>query len=233
MAGKSAKTKNWTPDELVAFYQRQGKPVPSEAAKLLEALGLKTHLRPPTKAEAGTTTPDQDPGTVVSAKRKGVNVNPILASLKAPLIYSAATDQPSLTLWFDGARLLTVNELFSIQQYRKHAIFPYKKAWKTLVAQALLALPKGQTKPRFEGPTRIWLYRRGKKRVDLDSLPTMFKYTIDALRDGGVIPDDNPDIIVEPRLLQEKGLPAVAIRLERLWDWETPDLEDLKKRWLG
>lgn len=222
----SRPTRNWTPEQLVAFYERQGRPLPDQTLKVLSSLGLGNHLRLPAPNEAGDAAPSPP------ARRKGVNVRPILASLKAPLVYAAAAPGPALSLWFDGARLLTVNELFSIQQYRKHEVFPYKKAWQKLVKRALEGLPAGQAVPHFDGPTRIWLYRRGRRRVDLDSLPTMFKYPIDALRQAGVIPDDNPDIIVEPRLIQEVGLPTVALRLERLWDWQPLGTEGLKARWL-
>ena len=32
---------------------------------------------------------------------------------------------------------------------------------------------------------------------------------------------------------QEIGLPAVGMRLERLWDWQAPELANLKQHWLG
>lgn len=160
-------------------------------------------------------------------------MRPIVTSLRSAFVSSRADEGPMLALWFDGARLLTVNELFSIYQYRKYETYAYKKAWRILVKNALLSLPKGQSRPRFDGPTRIWLYRRGTRLVDLDALPTMFKYAVDALRTHGVIPDDNPEIIVDVRFLQEKGTPSAAIRLERLPDWKDEDLSGLKERWVG
>ncbi len=228
MAGKRAK--NWTAEEVAEHYQRQGKTLPADVRQVLTSLGLENRIRLPT---AATPAVGEDGQPKAKPKRKGVDVRPIKNSLKAPLIYAASTPQPTLSLWFDGARMLTVNELFSVQQYRKEEVFSYKKAWQKLIARGLLALPPGQPKPRFEGPTRLWLYRCGQKKVDLDSLPTMFKYAIDALRREGVIPDDNPEIIVEPRLIQEICLPAVGLRLERLWDWHAPELANLMQHWLG
>ena len=225
---------------MAAHYERAGRPVPETTRQLLEALGLTSRMRPdPPSPAPGEEAPK-------AAPRQGVHVAPILASLRAPLIHASAGDGPTLTLWFEGARLLTVNELLSILQYRKHQTFAYKKAWRNLVACALGALPPGQAVPFFDGPTRLRLFRRGRRKVDLDSLPAMFKYAIDGLRtvrakkrDGGavlsrgVIPDDHPEIIVSVEMLQEIGSPAVALRLERLPDWRAPDTEGLRERWLG
>lgn len=226
----------WSPEDLEGYYKRQGRQVPESTRKILEDLGLESRLRP---QEAPSTpllaVPDgsgQLP-TPAKKKRRGVSVRPIVNSLRSAFVSSRADEGPMLGLWFDGARLLTVNELFSIYQYRKYETYAYKKAWKNLVENALLSLPRGQSRPKFDGPTRLWLYRRGTRLVDLDALPTMFKYAVDALRTHGVIPDDNPEIIVDVRFLQEKGKPTVAIRLERLHDWETEDLGGLKERWVG
>lgn len=225
----SARRKAWTPEELESYYQRQGKAVPAETRQVLESLGLASRIR----TDLVPAPLPGDEQALVKKKRRGVSVSPIIRSLHSPFIYARAEPGPTLSLWFDGARLLTVNELFSIFQYRKHETYAYKKAWRKLIERSIQALPKGQAVPFFDGPTRIWLYRRGKQLVDLESLPVMFKYAVDALRIQGVIPDDNPEIIVEPRLLQEKGLPTVAMRLERLPDWQPANLEGLRERWVG
>lgn len=223
----STRRKAWTPEELENYYQRQGRAVPEQTRQVLESLGLASRIR------QDLVPPGDEGAKPAKKKRRGVSVAPIIRSLQSPFIYTRVEPGPTLSLWFDGARLLTVNELFSILQYRKHETFAYKKAWRKLIERSLLTLPKGQQVPFFDGPTRIWLYRRGKQLVDLEALPVMFKYAVDALRIQGVIPDDNPEIIVEPRLLQEKGLPTVAMRLERLPDWQEPNLEGLRERWVG
>lgn len=226
MAKSSTPRHRWTPEDLDEHYRRQGKAVPEHTRQVLEQLGLIGRLRTPPPPAAGQEAPARP-------RRRGVSVAPILASLRSSLVFARAQEGPVLSLWFDGARLLTANELISIYQYRKHDTYAYKKAWKRLVGNALQALPRNQPVPHFDGPTRLWLYRRGKRLVDLDALPVMFKYAIDALRSHGVISDDNPEVIVEPRLLQEKGSPSLAMRLERLPDWRGTDLSTLKRDWVG
>lgn len=225
-------SKSWSPEQLADFYRRQGKAIPDETKKVLESLGLGSRVRLPVVAPVVLNELGLPTDSTEKKKRKGVDVAPILASLRAPLIYAATTKDPTLSLWFDGARLLTANELLSVLQYRKHQTYAYKKAWRKLVGSALECIP-GRDRPYFDGPTRLWLYRRGKKLVDVDSMPLMFKYAIDALRREGVIFDDNPEIIVESKLVQEKGEPSVGIRLERMWDWTPPSPENIKQRWLG
>lgn len=153
--------------------------------------------------------------------------------MNSPLVYAHATQgaEATLSFWFDGARLLTVNQLISILEKHWRAIIPYRKACKNMVARALAGLPGPA--PFFDGPTRVIFYRRGKKSVDLDALPTMFKYVTDSLREHGVISDDNPEIVVDIRTLQEQGMPALGIRLEKLSGWQKEDLTQLKQAWLG
>lgn len=228
MASRNSKTPRtpWTALDVQAHYDRQGKTVPQGTRELLESLGLGAHMRSPSVA-----VDPAEPGS--KAKRKGVDVAPIVGSLRAPNIRVEAGAGPTLSLWFEGARMLTVNELFSIFQYRKHDTFRYKKAWRQAIGRAIAMLPPDQPRPYFGGPTRIWLYRRGRSLVDLDSLPTMFKYAIDPLRHEKILADDNPTIVVESRLLQERGEPAVAMRLEALPDWRPEPLLGLKERWFS
>lgn len=136
-----------------------------------------------------------------------------------------------LFLWFTGARVLTLNELFSTLQSRKYEIFIYKKKWKQLIQEAVL-LNKDPI-PLFNGPTRIYLYRRGKKLIDLDSFQTIFKYAIDGLRQSGIIPEDNPNIVVEIIPIQEKGETSVGIRVERLYDWDEGIQVDTYNQWFN
>ena len=169
--------------------------------------------------------------------RRGVETGPIIASLVGASTQAMAHvgEGPTiLSLWFEGARALSVNELFSILQYRKHETFRYKKAWRALVRRALKTLPLEQRKQVwFEGPTRLTVFRQGQKEVDLDSLCTLFKYALDSLRREGIIDDDNPNIIVEPRLLQGLGTPALGMRLEALPHWIKPDTTTVHQDWFG
>ena len=225
------RTRSWTPDELAQYYARQGQAVPADTAKVLSDLGLSNHAR------TSKFSPEAPAGELTGKpkkKRQGVSMAPLVASLKSSLVFTAAHVTPTSTfsVWFEGARLLTANEMIQVLQTRPQAMYAYKKASALLVKRAVQALHPSQEKPFFNGPTRISLYRRGSKLVDLDALPVMFKYITDALRKQGIITDDNPEILVETRLLQEQGDHALALRLEALPNWQPPDLEGLKGRWL-
>lgn len=237
------RTQNWSLEELSTYYARQGKPIPQQTQDVLKSLGLAKFVRPPAKtAGEGKALAEASPAPqsfeqaladAVSKKTRHDDVRPVLASLKAPLVYSRATygPEPTLSLWFDGARLLTVNQLILLLKKHWSTTTPYKSLCRKMVGRAIAGLP--EKSPVFDGPTRLWLYRRGKKLVDLDSLPTMFKYATDSLRTEGVVSDDNPEIIVEIKVVQEKGLPALGMRLERLPDWQPPVVGALKQQWLG
>jgi hypothetical protein len=235
------KSKNWSLEDLSAHYARQGKPVPQETQDLLQSLGLGKFMRPlPAAKDPGTPTEGSSSQTfeealaeVVGKRDPKSETRPVFDSLQLPLVYAKAVEGPdaTLSLWFDGARLLTVNQLILLLKKHWSSTIPYKKLCRKMVKRALEGLPEAP--PVFDGPTRLWLYRRGKNLVDLDSLPTMFKYAIDSLRAQGVISDDNPQIIVEIKVVQEKGLPALGMRLERLKDWAPPEVGHLKQQWLG
>ncbi len=237
------KSKNWSLEDLSAHYDRLGTPIPKQTQDVLSTLGLGQHLRAPGKApEARFSPPEatsmpaasfhQAIAELAGKKRKGVHIPKITNSLRAALVYAEATHGPSptLSLWFDGARLLTVNELISVLRMRPKALIPYLSQCKKVVPRALSTL--ASPPPFFDGPTRLSLYRRGKKLVDLDSLPATFKYVTDSLRQQHLIPDDNPLIIVETKVFQEQGPYALGVRLERLVDWQPPDLTNLKQLWL-
>jgi len=238
------KSKNWSLEDLSAHYARQGKPVPQETQDLLQSLGLGKFLRPLPAARGSGETPEKPEGAsaqtfeealaeVVGKRDPKSETRPVFDSLQLPLVYASAEEGPeaTLSLWFDGARLLTVNQLILLLKKHWSSTIPYKKLCRKMVKRALDCLPSAP--PVFDGPTRLWLYRRGKNLVDLDSLPTMFKYAIDSLRAQGVISDDNPQIIVEIKVVQEKGLPALGMRLERLKNWAPPEVGHLKQQWLG
>jgi hypothetical protein len=165
----------------------------------------------------------------VKKKRQGVDVQTILDTLKAPEIL--ARYEPSsqaLSIYFGGARLLSVNELFSIFQYRKHASFKYKKRWKALVGEALALLPAKIQ--QYPGTVQITLYRSGKKPIDLDSFYTIFKYLIDGLKEHGVIADDNPWVVARIEPWQVQGSPEVAIQVKPI-DPPVPRDEGVRQAW--
>jgi hypothetical protein len=143
-------------------------------------------------------------------KRKGVEVKPIIDSLKNPT-KRISYKNDTLSIWWGGARLLTVNELFAIFQYRKYETFAYKKQWKELIKSTVSMLDK---KPFFDKNVEMILYRSGKKLIDLDSFSTIFKYAIDGLKDEGIISDDNPNVISSIMPWQITGEPEVGIQLK-------------------
>jgi len=173
----------------------------------------------------------------ITKKRKGTNVSAIMDTLKNPIIECKCIkgeNKMILYMWFTGARVLTLNELFSILQVTKYKTYPYKTRWKELIDLALLQIPP-KDRPYFDGPTEITLYRRGKKLIDLDSFPVAFKYAIDGLRKSNIISEDNPEIMVSTIPIQQKGkTTSIGLKIERLYDWN----EDYKERnihqeWFG
>ena len=164
--------------------------------------------------------PSQDSGAAQAPKkkRKGAKAEPILASLNRPKIAVEAGPR-HFTVAFDGARLFSLNEIFSILEKRSFVIYDYKKRWKALTRYALNSL---ESKPFFPGPCKVTLFRQGEKLIDLDSLDVMFKYIIDALKNSpkehwsGILPDDNPNIIKGYEKSQAIGSPVVALRIEQL-----------------
>lgn len=188
----------------------------------------------PTAARATTRTASVGPDG--KKKRRGVELRPIMDSLEAPVreaLVGSGPDGPTLSLWFAGARLLTVNEIFSILPFRKYDTWKYKKRWKALIQEALDTRDPNVPLPLFDGPSRLVLFRRGVNKLDLDSFQTVFKYAIDGLRKAGVLVEDNPEIVVETVPEQRIGSPAVGLRLERLLHWEAPPEVDVHAAWFG
>lgn len=168
-------------------------------------------------------------------KRKGVDVSKSISTISSSLIQVHSSNikgEESFAVWYPGVRILSLNEIFAILERRKYEAFRYKKAWQEAIQKAVMLTPISK-RPYFDGPTRITLYRRGARLIDLDSFQTMFKYPIDALRYSGILAEDNPNIIVETKSVQEKGEKAVALKLERLYDWQDIEKEDIHLKWFG
>lgn len=214
----------------------------SALSAVLANLGLKERLAQPKsrgrkKAQLGGETDDnatpngktpEDKPT--PKKRRGVSTAPIFKSLDTALPICRWT-QDSLSMDVPGGRILTYNELYSILQYRKHEAFRYKKICRGVIQRALNA-PNVAQKPYFDGPTRLTLLRIGAKEMDLDALPIVFKYFLDCFKSEGIIADDNPNIIVDIKLIQGKGEPRLGMKLERISDWIKPEIPD-QTTWLA
>lgn len=168
-------------------------------------------------------------------KRKGVDVSKTISTISSSLIQVDSCNESgkeNFSVWYPGVRILSLNEIFAILEKRKYEAFKYKKAWQEAIQKAVMLTPVSR-RPYFNGPTRLTLYRRGARLIDLDSFQTMFKYPIDALRYSGILAEDNPNIIVETKSIQEKGEKAVGLKLERLYDWQENEIGDIHLKWFG
>lgn len=206
----------WTEDQYRDFLQQKGPQAPA-AASTLQAMGVPTILPASRKKSSGKnklSVPGVHGEKAPRAKRRGVETGPIVASVKncAPRVRWEGGEFPSLYLLFEGARLLTVNEIYSILQYRKYDVIRYKKAWHTLINRSLLCLPR-DCAPVFTGAVRLELVRRAGKTLDDDGSRTPFKFAIDALVRAKVLVDDNRQVVGSTRVFDVKGANAVGIRI--------------------
>lgn len=185
---------------------------------------------------AGKTSPVASATSTLSAarpaKRRGLGTKPIKDSLATADI-KVISNAKVFAVWFTGARAFTVNELIALYQYRKYETFGYKKLWQNLIQRAFnQAKAQGFTLPYFTHDTRLTLYRRGTRLVDLDSLPAMFKYAIDSFKKSHLIAEDNPNVITKLIPFQEQGKPVIALRLEQLTPISKPAM-DFPSLWLS
>lgn len=121
---------------------------------------------------------------------------------------------------FDGARVLSLNELLRIDM---RLLNKYRKVWH---AKALLAcqMAFGPRVIPFNSVVRVTLIRRGRNLVDNDGLAASFKFAIDGFKEAGLIADDNPTIVETIRLDQAKGPYAAALLFEAADAAEAPQL---------
>lgn len=161
-------------------------------------------------------------------KRGGVNEKPILSSIESCKV-TVEYSSEHVSLYFDGLRLFSLNEMFALLQSRKFIVFKYKKMLHTLATQAISQIPIKEI-PFFDEPCHITLYRSGKKMIDRDNFESMFKALIDGLKKGknklGTISDDNPNILFSDTKIQSIGEPAIGIRIEKIKP--TPKIENVQ-----
>lgn len=143
-------------------------------------------------------------------KRQQVNEKPITESITNSVIQVKET-KGKVYISFIGARILSLNEILAILQYRKHIIFPYKKLWHSKVNDALFIL---QSKQKFS-KCKITLFRQATKKIDNDSLPASFKYIIDALKNN-IISEDDPETVLSIECYQAKGEHLIGIIIEQI-----------------
>lgn len=153
-------------------------------------------------------------------KSTGLDIrNKIIPALKTATITIDASNKKGeefLSLWFEGARALTLNEILRTSEGRKYDLFAYKKEWQNLINKSLLLLPHNK-RVSFDSPCKITLFRQGVKLVDLDGFQAIFKYAIDALRYAEILSEDNPNIMYQTEAIQKKGKPyIIGIKIEKL-----------------
>lgn len=157
------------------------------------------------------------------AKPKNVNVKDIINENKKSKI-STTVSKEHFSIVFEGAKLLSINQIFAILQYRKYEIFSYKKNWHELIKEALKCCyleekTKGKQLPFFDASVEITIFRQAPRLVDEDALTTMFKFIIDALKRTkenpyGILAEDNPKIVHKIECYSEKGEHCVGIRVK-------------------
>ena len=228
MKKTTRKNSSWTKQDLIELNGKSN----GRLSGALKALGLEERIdhnkRAPKKSAAPKTDPEpksatkdtkKSPTPQKTKKRQGVETKPVYTSLEVALPQAQWGDD-WLAINIPGGRVLTYNELYSILQFRKYEAFRYKKICRAVIARALQS--QGSNKPFFNSPTRLTLVRVGAKEMDRDALPIVFKYFIDTLKNEGIIDDDNPNIIADIVTHQSKGEPRLALRLDRLVDWDNP-----------
>lgn len=143
---------------------------------------------------------------------------------------TTSISEEHFSIIFEGARLLSINQIFAILQSRKYEIFNYKKSWHTIIKKNLeeqywLLKSQNKTLPFFDSNVEITIFRQAPRLVDEDSLITMFKYIIDAFKKTdkncyGILAEDNPKIVHKIESYSEKGEYCVGIKIKKINDKE-------------
>lgn len=164
---------------------------------------------------------DEGKTTVEKKSSAPVNINKVIQSTKTSSIQYSVSES-HLTLIFNEAILLSINQIFAFLQREKQQqfFFMYKKAWHNKINEALrLIKSQNNTLPYFENNIEITLLRQAPREIDKDALPTMFKFIIDGLKRSsdnplGVLADDNPKVVHTIQFHNEKGEHLVGIKLK-------------------
>lgn len=136
-----------------------------------------------------------------------------------------------LILWFEGARIMPLNEMLRTIQSNKYALFQYKKEWQRLMNRALLNLSIND-RPFFDSECSFTLFRQGVKLIDLDGFQAAFKYAIDALCYEKVLSEDNPNIMHETKSIQTKGKTYICgIKIEKIHKKESRTKDEIYEHW--
>ncbi len=159
-------------------------------------------------------------------KTQGIKTSDVNKINKQSTVHFSSSDN-HVSILFEGAKLLSVNQIFAILQYRKYEIFTYKKIWhelikKVLDEQSILLRSENKKLPFFNEAVEITLFRQASRLVDEDAMSTMFKYIIDGLKrddvdnQNGILAEDNPKIVHRIVCYSEKGEPFVGIKVKKI-----------------
>lgn len=160
--------------------------------------------------------------------------NKIIDSLKYCDIKIDGSNEPGkefICIWFEGARIMTLNEMLRTIQTHKYDLFKYKKEWQRLMSKAIMLLPK-EKRPFFDTECSFTLFRQGVKLIDLDGFQAAFKYAIDALCYENILSEDNPNIMHETKSIQTKGKTYICgLRIEKIKKSEDKSSEEVFNSW--
>jgi len=143
--------------------------------------------------------------------------------------YRYSFDESHFSFVIFGARLLSVNQIFALLQYRKYELFKYKKIWHKKIQEILADAQTIKNIPFFEDMVKITLFRQAPKLVDEDAMTTMYKFIIDAVKLNknnnlslSLIKEDNPKIVHEIACYSNKGDYAVGFKVEKITELKKP-----------
>lgn len=159
-------------------------------------------------------------------KAQGIKTSEVNKLNKQAKVHFSSSEY-HVSILFEGAKLLSVNQIFAILQYRKYEIFTYKKIWhelikKVLDEQSIILRSENKKLPFFNEAVEITLFRQASRLVDEDAMSTMFKYIIDGLKrddednPNGILEEDNPKIVHRIVCYSEKGEPFVGIKIKKI-----------------
>ena len=170
------------------------------------------------------------PSRVKGGKSINQHIDEVITSIRLSKFEGSASGN-HLAMTFDGARILTLNEIIAVLPYQPYLIYNYKKAWRDKIDQCLLILRSeyGRALPEFTESCIFVGFRRSTRLVDRDGLSPCFKFILDDLRKPialkeEILKDDNPNLILETPCFQEVGPHLVGIRLERVKNWSEPKI---------
>lgn len=208
----------WTEDQLKSHLEKPGARIAASFGAGLNLRGARELHAPlasqpahdtkaPVKAE---TKPKEKPLSKALLRSQSVS-----ASVKTAIVTGHYVPGESLELVFDGAKMLSTNELYALTHFQR---IEYRNAWHESIELAVMQIVGAragqlaalQPMQRF----RIDAVRYSKKLCDTDALNGFFKYPIDGLRYAGVIVDDHPRHFIAMTSTQQVGSYKMGLRVQ-------------------